>query len=70
MAGLATGNGFPSVVVTGGAMTTSRGDRRRKAPGRHCWTAKRDSQTGGPFVEQYDLPVRIGGHCSRTSTVS
>jgi beta-ketoacyl ACP synthase len=62
MAGLATGNGFPNVVVTGIAMTTSVAT---DAEG--TWKALLDGQSGirkleDPFVEQYDLPVRIGGH--------
>jgi beta-ketoacyl ACP synthase len=62
MTGLATGNGFPNVVVTGVAMTTSVAT---DAEG--TWTALLDGRSGirkleDPFVEQYDLPVRIGGH--------
>jgi beta-ketoacyl ACP synthase len=62
MAGLATGNGFPNVVVTGIAMTTSVAT---DAEG--TWKALLDGRSGirkleDPFVEQYDLPVRIGGH--------
>jgi len=62
MAGLATGNGFPNVVVTGVAMTTSVAT---DAEG--TWKALLDGRSGirkleDPFVEQYDLPVRIGGH--------
>ena len=62
MAGLATGNGFPSVVVTGVAMMTSVAT---DAEG--TWKALLDGRSGirkleDPFVEQYDLPVRIGGH--------
>ena len=62
MAGLATGNGFPNVVVTGIAMTTSVAT---DADG--TWKALLDGRSGirkleDPFVEQYDLPVRIGGH--------
>ena len=62
MAGLATGNGFPNVVVTGVAMTTSVAT---DADG--TWKALLDGRSGirkleDPFVEQYDLPVRIGGH--------
>jgi beta-ketoacyl ACP synthase len=62
MAGLATGNGFPDVVVTGIAMTTSLAT---DAEG--TWKALLDGQSGirkleDPFVEEYDLPVRIGGH--------
>src|SRR5258708_40153329 len=62
MTGLATGNGFPNVVVTGIAMTTSVAT---DADG--TWKALLDGRSGirkleDPFVEQYDLPVRIGGH--------
>src|SRR6476646_3943142 len=62
MAGLATGNGFPDVVVTGVAMTTSVATDAEST-----WKALLDGQSGirtldDPFVEQYDLPVRIGGH--------
>jgi len=62
MAGLATGNGFPNVVVTGIAMTTSVAT---DAEG--TWKALLEGRSGirkleDPFVEQYDLPVRIGGH--------
>ncbi|MDT5072718.1 MAG: beta-ketoacyl synthase, partial [Mycobacterium sp.] len=62
VAGLSTGNGFPDVVVTGIAMTTS------VAPNvDDTWKALLDGQSGirkleDPYVEQYDLPVRIGGH--------
>ena len=62
MAGLATGNGFPNVVVTGVAMTTSVATNAEGT-----WKALLDGRSGirkleDPFVEQYDLPVRIGGH--------
>jgi len=62
MAGLTTGNGFPNVVVTGVAMTTALAT---DADG--TWRGLLDGQSGirkleDPFVEQYDLPVRIGGH--------
>ena len=62
MAGLTTGNGFPDVVVTGIAMTTALA-----ADADSTWKALLDGQSGirkldDPFVEQYDLPVRIGGH--------
>ncbi|OBK73352.1 3-oxoacyl-ACP synthase KasB [Mycobacterium sp. 1164985.4] len=61
-AALSTGAGFPNVVVTGIAMTTalatSADDTFKKLL---------DGQSGirkleDPFVEEYDLPVRIGGH--------
>ena len=62
MAGLATGNGFPNVVVTGVAMTTSVATNAEGT-----WKALLDGRSGirkleDPFVEQYVLPVRIGGH--------
>src|SRR6201990_773991 len=62
MGGLATGNGFPNIVVTGVAMTTALA-----TDGNTTWQKLLDGQSGirkleDPFVEQYDLPVRIGGH--------
>jgi beta-ketoacyl ACP synthase len=62
MGGLATGNGFPNVVVTGIAMTTALATDAQST-----WQKLLDGQSGirkleDPFVEQYDLPVRIGGH--------
>jgi beta-ketoacyl ACP synthase len=62
MAGLSTGNGFPDVVVTGGAMTTALATDADST-----WKKLLDGQSGihkleDPFVEQYNLPVRIGGH--------
>jgi beta-ketoacyl ACP synthase len=62
MNSLATGHGFPNVVVTGIAMTTSVASNADDT-----WKALLDGQSGirkleDPFVEQYDLPVRIGGH--------
>jgi beta-ketoacyl ACP synthase len=62
MAGLATGSGLPNVVVTGFAMTTALAT---DAEG--TWKRLLDGQSGirtlkDPFVELYDLPVRIGGH--------
>ncbi|WP_101947291.1 3-oxoacyl-ACP synthase KasB [Mycobacterium sp. 3519A] len=59
---LTTGNGFPNVVVTGIAMTTALAT---DAEG--TWQKLLDGQSGirkleDPFVEQYNLPVRIGGH--------
>lgn len=59
---LSTGNGFPNVVVTGIAMTTALATSADE-------TFKKllDGQSGirrleDAFVEEYDLPVRIGGH--------
>src|SRR5699024_4952668 len=59
---LCTGNGFPDVVVTGIAMTTAVA-----ADAESTWKALLDGQSGirkldDAFVEEYDLPVRIGGH--------
>ncbi|GAT16845.1 3-oxoacyl-ACP synthase KasB [Mycolicibacterium thermoresistibile] len=59
---LATGNGFPNVVVTGVAMTTALAT---DAEG--TWKKLLDGQSGirlleDDFIEKYDLPVRIGGH--------
>src|SRR5882757_7335571 len=59
---LSTGNGFPDVVVTGVALTTSVGSDAEST-----WKLLLDGQSGirrleDPFVKQYDLPVRIGGH--------
>ena len=59
---LATGNGFPNIVVTGVAMTTAW-QLTRRPPGSCCWTGKVGSvPLDDPFVEEFDLPVRIGGH--------
>jgi beta-ketoacyl ACP synthase len=59
---LSTGNGFPNVVVTGVAMTTALATDAETT-----WQKLLDGQSGirlldEPFIEQYDLPVRIGGH--------
>ena len=59
---LSTGGGFPDVVVTGVAMTTALATDADST-----WKKLLDGQSGirkleDPFVEQYDLPVRIGGH--------
>jgi beta-ketoacyl ACP synthase len=59
---LATGNGFPDIVVTGVAMTTALASDAETT-----WKLLLDGQSGirkleDPFVEEYDLPVRIGGH--------
>jgi beta-ketoacyl ACP synthase len=59
---LSTGNGFPNVVVTGIAMTTALATDAETT-----WKRLLDGQSGirtleDSFVEQYDLPVRIGGH--------
>ncbi len=62
MARLATGNGFPNIVVTGVAMTTAVATDVETT-----WKLLLDGQSGirkldDPFVEEYNLPVRIGGH--------
>ena len=62
MAQLTTGNGLPNVVVTGIAMTTALA-----TDAGNTWKKLLDGQSGirkleDPFIEQYDLPVRIGGH--------
>ncbi len=59
---LTTGNGFPNVVVTGLAMTTALASDAETT-----WKLLLDGQSGirtldDPFVEDFDLPVRIGGH--------
>src|SRR5437588_10941319 len=59
---LATGKGFPNVVVTGIAMTTALASDAETT-----WKMLLDGQSGirtlhDPFVEEFDLPVRIGGH--------
>jgi beta-ketoacyl ACP synthase len=62
MAAPTTGSGLPNVVVTGLAMTTALAT---DAEG--TWKKLLDGQSGirtleDPFIEEYDLPVRIGGH--------
>ncbi|HEU0189788.1 MAG TPA: 3-oxoacyl-ACP synthase KasB [Mycobacterium sp.] len=62
MARFSTGNGFPDVVVTGVAMTTALATDADST-----WKKLLDGQSGirpldDPFVEEYNLPVRIGGH--------
>jgi beta-ketoacyl ACP synthase len=62
MSELVTGKAFPNVVVTGIAMTTALATDTETT-----WKLLLDSQSGirtldDPFVEEYDLPVRIGGH--------
>ncbi|HZC51611.1 MAG TPA: 3-oxoacyl-ACP synthase KasB [Mycobacterium sp.] len=62
MTELVTGKAFPNVVVTGIAMTTALAPDAETT-----WKLLLDSQSGirildDPFVEQFDLPVRIGGH--------
>ncbi|OMC19029.1 MULTISPECIES: 3-oxoacyl-ACP synthase KasB [unclassified Mycobacterium] len=62
MTELVTGKAFPNVVVTGIAMTTALAPDAETT-----WKLLLDSQSGirlleDPFVEEFDLPVRIGGH--------
>ena len=57
-----TGSGLPDVVVTGIAMTTSVATDAEST-----WKALLDGQSGirlleDEFVEQFELPVKIGGH--------
>ncbi|OBH20211.1 beta-ketoacyl-ACP synthase [Mycolicibacter terrae] len=62
MAKFSTGHGFPDVVVTGVAMTTALATSVDDT-----WKKLLDGQSGirkldDDWVEEYDLPVRIGGH--------
>src|SRR5579875_31670 len=62
MAQFVTGKDFPNVVVTGVAMTTALATDAEAT-----WKMLLDGQSGirildDPFVEEYDLQVRIGGH--------
>lgn len=62
MAQLTTGNGLPDVVVTGFAMTTALA-----TDAENTWKKLLDGQSGirkldDPFVQEYQLPVYIGGH--------
>ncbi|MDT7740798.1 MAG: beta-ketoacyl synthase, partial [Mycobacterium sp.] len=62
LSSLATGNGFPNVVVTGIALTTALASDAETT-----WKLLLDGQSGiraldDPFVEEFDLAVRIGGH--------
>ncbi|MGO9153548.1 3-oxoacyl-ACP synthase KasB [Mycobacterium sp.] len=62
MTELVTGKSFPNVVVTGIAMTTALA-----TDAENTWKLLLDCQSGirtldDPFVEEFDLPVRIGGH--------
>jgi beta-ketoacyl ACP synthase len=59
---LVTGKTLPNVVVTGIAMTTALATDAETT-----WKLLLDRQSGirtlhDPFVEEFDLPVRIGGH--------
>jgi beta-ketoacyl ACP synthase len=62
MTELVTGKALPNVVVTGIAMTTALATDAETT-----WKLLLDNQSGirtldDPFVEEFDLPVRIGGH--------
>ena len=62
MAGLATGSGLTSVVVTGLAMTTALATDVEAT-----WKGLLDGQSGirrldDEFIDQFAMPVRIGGH--------
>jgi beta-ketoacyl ACP synthase len=62
MTELVTGKTLPDVVVTGIAMTTAIATGAEDT-----WKCLLDGQSGirtlhDPFVEQFNLPVRIGGH--------
>jgi beta-ketoacyl ACP synthase len=62
MSELVTGKALPNVVVTGIAMTTALA-----TDAENTWKLLLDGQSGirtldDPYVEEYDLPVRIGGH--------
>lgn len=62
MASPTTGNGLPDVVVTGISMTTSLATDAEAT-----WKSLLDGQSGirllgDDFVEQFALPVKIGGH--------
>ncbi|MFV0495644.1 3-oxoacyl-ACP synthase KasB [Mycobacterium sp.] len=62
MTELVTGKAFPNVVVTGIAMTTALA-----TDAENTWKLLLDGRSGirtleDPFIEQYGLPVRIGGH--------
>jgi len=59
---LATGNGFPNIVVTGIAVTSALATDAETT-----WKLLLDGQSGirtldDPFVKDFDLPVHIGGH--------
>ncbi len=62
MTELVTGKALPNVVVTGVAMTTALA-----TDAENTWKLLLDSQSGirrlnDPFVEEFGLPVKIGGH--------
>ncbi|MCV7101140.1 beta-ketoacyl synthase N-terminal-like domain-containing protein, partial [Mycobacterium palustre] len=62
MTELVTGKTLPNVVVTGIAMTTAVA-----TDAENTWKLLLDAHSGirkldDPFVDEFDLPVRIGGH--------
>jgi beta-ketoacyl ACP synthase len=62
MTQLVTGRALPNVVVTGIAMTTALA-----SDAENTWKLLLDSRSGirvleDSFVDEFDLPVRIGGH--------
>jgi beta-ketoacyl ACP synthase len=62
MTELVTGKALPNVVVTGVAMTTALATDAETT-----WKLLLDGQSGirpleDPFIEEFDLPVKIGGH--------
>ena len=62
MTELVTGKALPTVVVTGVAMTTALATDAETT-----WKLLLDNQSGirtldDPFVEEFNLPIRIGGH--------
>src|SRR5947209_19966907 len=62
MTELVTGKTLPNVVVTGVAMSTALATDADAT-----WKLLLDGQSGirvleDPFVDEFDLPVRIGGH--------
>ena len=62
MTELVIGKALPNVVVTGVAMTTALATDAETT-----WKLLLDNQSGirtlnDPFVEEYNLPIRIGGH--------
>ncbi|WP_267892203.1 beta-ketoacyl synthase N-terminal-like domain-containing protein, partial [Mycobacterium saskatchewanense] len=62
MTEMVTGKALPNVVVTGIAMTTAVATDVE-----NTWKSLLDGRSGirkldDPFVEEFDLPVRIGGH--------
>ncbi len=59
---LSTGNGLPNVVVTGVAMTTALATDADTTWKKLLGGESGIRLLGDAFIEEYDLPVRIGGH--------